>query len=115
MDDADIYVFVRTRVLGWHSARHLSEAVSLGTNRLAWTQSVTRYTRLASISRGGVVTVALIILGFLLESDDPASRFPFRRSLGGFPRCSVTNRLPPYGDRAIAMPCLRLSRVVLGA
>jgi len=86
--DADIYVlYALPGVLGLAlGAPLIASESNLGTNRLAWTQSVTRTRWLAyKLIVGGIVTACIVIaLGFLLEWWTGAvSISPFTNS-GGF-------------------------------
>ena len=98
--DADIYVlYALPGVLGLAlGAPLIASECSLGTNRLAWTQSVTRIRWLAfKFLVGGVVTAGIvIILGFLLE-------------WCAFNQPTSTLR----GSSRLAMPCLRSLSVSL--
>jgi ABC-type transport system involved in multi-copper enzyme maturation permease subunit len=86
--DADIYVlYALPGVLGLAlGAPLIASECSLGTNRLAWTQSVTRIRWLAfKFLVGGVVTAGIvIILGFLLEWWTGAVSVSALTNSGGF-------------------------------
>ena len=86
--DADVYVlFALPGVLGLAlGAPLIAGESSLGTNRLAWTQSVTRNRWLAfKFLVGGVVTAGIVIaLGFLLDWWTGAVSLSALTNSGGF-------------------------------